>query len=77
MIVEGLNCKYETIGEEEGFPGVSNVKEMPLLVTTDIRLVDPSTDKGAEVGSLAPCSLVLAPCSLFLAPFSFFLSACS
>ena len=49
MIVEGLNCKYETIGEEDDFPGVSNVKEMPLLVTTDIRLVDPSTDRGAEV----------------------------
>lgn len=49
VIVEGLNCEYETMGARNDFPGIMSAQEQPLLVTTDIRLVDPSTDTGTEV----------------------------
>jgi len=49
VIVEGLNCDYEQIGASGDFPGITNPIERPLLVTTDVRLVDPSTDLGAKV----------------------------
>ncbi|CAG9864305.1 unnamed protein product [Phyllotreta striolata] len=43
VIVEGLNCKLEKIGEGvKGFTGVWIQTEKPLLVTTEISLVDPS-----------------------------------
>jgi len=49
VIVEGLNCTYETMGAKDEFPGIMQLQEEPLLVTTDIRLVDPSTDLGTKV----------------------------
>jgi len=49
VTVEGLNLQYELVGAKKDYPGMVYVNEMPLLVTTDIRLVDPSTDMGAEV----------------------------
>ena len=36
------------ICKTDDFPGTSVASEMPLLVTTDIKLVDPSTE---QVGS--------------------------
>jgi len=49
VTVEGLNLKYETIAASDDFPGMSSASEMPLLVTTDIKLVDPSTEQGTDV----------------------------
>jgi len=49
VTVEGLNCKHKVIGESATFPGMMYKEEQPLLVTTDIRLVDPSDEKGARV----------------------------
>ena len=37
--VEGLNCRYITMGESADFPGMMLKEELPLLVTTDIRSV--------------------------------------
>jgi len=42
VLVEGLNTRLETVGKKDDFPGIVVVKELPLLVTTDIKLVDPS-----------------------------------
>lgn len=42
MIVEGLNCELKQLGEDKDFAGVWIQEEKPLLVTTDITLVDPS-----------------------------------
>ena len=47
--VEGLNVEYETMGASKDFPGMMIKKELPLTVNRDIRLVDPSTEEGAEV----------------------------
>ena len=41
VIVEGLNTILDFIGKSKTFPGVPRRKEMPLLVTEDISLVDP------------------------------------
>lgn len=49
VTVEGLNCKYTMMGETPDFPGMMLKEEMPLLVTTDIRLVDPVDEKPVEV----------------------------
>jgi len=49
VTVEGLNCRYTTMGETPDFPGMMFKEEMPLLVTKDIRLVDPLDEKPAEV----------------------------
>merc|ERR1712080_413250 len=49
VTVEGLNMDYSIIGARGDFPGFCQATEMPLLVTTDIKLVDPSTDLGGEV----------------------------
>jgi len=49
VTVEGLNCEYENMGETPGFPGMMVKRELPLLVTRDIRLVDPHEDRGVEV----------------------------
>jgi hypothetical protein len=37
VTVEGLNCRYVSMGETRDFPGMMIKEEMPLLVTTDIR----------------------------------------
>ena len=49
VLVEGLNCKHEIQGEDGDFPGYMIKVEEPLLVTTDIKLVDPSDDKSCDV----------------------------
>jgi len=49
VTVEGLNAKRELVGGSKGFPGMYVMYEQPLLVTKDIKLVDPSTDKGTDV----------------------------
>eukprot|EP00095_Tigriopus_kingsejongensis_P010614 snap_masked-scaffold795_size96016-processed-gene-0.16 protein:Tk10614 transcript:snap_masked-scaffold795_size96016-processed-gene-0.16-mRNA-1 annotation:"probable 39s ribosomal protein mitochondrial precursor" len=49
VCVEGLNCEHEITGRSRKFPGVVNLKEKPLLVTRDIRLVDPSDEAATEV----------------------------
>lgn len=41
VIVEGLNTKLECMGKTKTFPGIYVAMEQPLLVTTDIVLVDP------------------------------------
>ncbi len=49
VTVEGMNCKYEAVGGSGDFPGVVMKDEKPLLVTRDIKLVDPSDEKPSEV----------------------------
>lgn len=41
VIVEGLNTKLEHVGKNKTFPGIHVLVEQPLLVTTDVALVDP------------------------------------
>ena len=41
-----IKLKY-LMCETEDFPGTSVASEMPLLVTTDIKLVDPSTEQAS------------------------------
>lgn len=42
VFVEGLNWKYRSYGKDKRFPGIVYRNERPLLVTTDIKLVDPN-----------------------------------
>uniref|UniRef100_A0A6P7FTD1 Large ribosomal subunit protein uL24m n=1 Tax=Diabrotica virgifera virgifera TaxID=50390 RepID=A0A6P7FTD1_DIAVI len=42
VIVEGLNCELKQIGDDKEFQGVWVKSEKPLLVTSEIVLVDPS-----------------------------------
>jgi large subunit ribosomal protein L24 len=49
VYVEGLNCKYITDGATSQHPGFMHKEEKPLLVTTDVKLVDPSDEQGCEV----------------------------
>ena len=49
VTVEGMNCKFESVGGNEDFPGIVMMEEKPLLVTRDIKLVDPSDEKPSEV----------------------------
>jgi large subunit ribosomal protein L24 len=42
VIVEGLNTKLERTMASKDFPGIYIQKEQPLLVTTQVQLVDPS-----------------------------------
>lgn len=48
VFVEGLNNKYEMESQNIGMP-VCLRREQPLLVTTQVRLVDPSTEQGADI----------------------------
>lgn len=48
VIVEGLNCHHRVIGKKKGFPGMVISSEAPLLVTTDVALVDPADLKSTE-----------------------------
>lgn len=41
VIVEGLNTIIEYLGKDKDFPGIPTRREMPLLVTEDIQLIDP------------------------------------
>ncbi|XP_076237328.1 mitochondrial ribosomal protein L24 [Calliopsis andreniformis] len=49
IIVEGLNTKLECIGKNKNFPGVYRRVEKPLLVTTQVQLVDPLDLKGTPI----------------------------
>merc|ERR1711915_532178 len=49
VTVEGLNTEYSTVGESGDFPGMMVKEEKPLLVTKDIKLVDPSDEKATDV----------------------------
>uniref|UniRef100_A0A6M2DC54 Large ribosomal subunit protein uL24m n=1 Tax=Xenopsylla cheopis TaxID=163159 RepID=A0A6M2DC54_XENCH len=49
VIVEGLNCYLKHIGAKKGFPGVTIQQEAPLLVTSEVALVDPSDLKSGPV----------------------------
>lgn len=42
VTVEGLNCKLKSMGKTKDFPGVYIQEEQPLLVTSEVALVDPS-----------------------------------
>lgn len=42
VFVEGLNCHHRVLGKRKGYPGVIVRSEAPLLVTTDVALVDPA-----------------------------------
>ena len=47
--MEGLNVEFETMGGSKDFPGMMIKKELPLIVTRDIKLVDPASEKPTEV----------------------------
>ncbi|KAJ8678622.1 hypothetical protein QAD02_014409 [Eretmocerus hayati] len=49
VIVEGLNTVLEYMGKTKTYPGVPMRKEMPLLVTEDIQLVDPADLKPTNI----------------------------
>ncbi|CAL1286048.1 unnamed protein product [Larinioides sclopetarius] len=60
VTVEGLNCEYKYMGGTQGIPKTMIKEEQPLLVTSEVALVDPSdgkptravwrfTDEGQEV----------------------------
>lgn len=49
VYVEGLNAKRTTMGADNEFPGMMTLEEEPLVVTTDIKLVDPQDEKSCEV----------------------------
>ncbi|XP_015109835.1 probable 39S ribosomal protein L24, mitochondrial [Diachasma alloeum] len=49
VIVEGLNTKMKTMGKKKDFPGIVVLEEQPLLVTTDIALVDPADLKACKI----------------------------
>lgn len=49
VIVEGLNTKLECNLKRKGFPGLYIQMEQPLLVTTQIQLVDPSDRKATPI----------------------------
>lgn len=42
VIVEGLNTKLECNMKSKNFPGLYTQVEQPLLVTSQVQLVDPS-----------------------------------
>jgi len=47
--VEGLNCEYRWINRSRSDPGVMSKVERPLLVTTEVTLVDPSDQQPTEI----------------------------
>lgn len=42
VIVDGLNCKLEEVSRYKGHLSMVSMKEKPLLVTSEVALVDPS-----------------------------------
>ncbi|GBP83906.1 Probable 39S ribosomal protein L24, mitochondrial [Eumeta japonica] len=48
VIVEGLNTHHRILAKDKNFPGLTVKSEAPLLVTTDVKLVDPETLKPTE-----------------------------
>lgn len=49
VVVEGLNCYYRTIGKTKDYSGVVVKVEAPLLVTSEVALVDPSDLKSTPI----------------------------
>lgn len=49
VFVEGCNGKLKKMGEDGEFPGMYYLDEQPLLVTKDIKLVDPQDELGTDV----------------------------
>ncbi|XP_065169036.1 large ribosomal subunit protein uL24m [Atheta coriaria] len=49
VIVEGLNTKLKSLAEDKNFAGVFIQTEQPLLVTTEVALVDPSDLKSTPI----------------------------
>ncbi|XP_040571143.1 large ribosomal subunit protein uL24m [Lepeophtheirus salmonis] len=48
VCVEGMNLKHQIVARTRDFPGILISTEKPLLVTEDIKLVDPTTEKAAN-----------------------------
>lgn len=49
VIVEGLNAHNRVVGKDDNFPGILVKSEAPLLVTNQVKLVDPFDLLSAEV----------------------------
>ncbi|XP_015908930.1 large ribosomal subunit protein uL24m [Parasteatoda tepidariorum] len=49
VTVEGLNCEYKYMGGFRGIPKSMVKEEKPLLVTTEVALLDPSDNKPTKV----------------------------
>ncbi|XP_027225077.1 large ribosomal subunit protein uL24m [Penaeus vannamei] len=49
VMVEGLNCHYRSIGKKGDYPGMMLQSEAPLLVTSQVALLDPSDNKPTDV----------------------------
>lgn len=49
VVVEGLNTHLRRIGKDKDYPGSIVLSEAPLLVTTDVALVDPSDLQSCKV----------------------------
>lgn len=45
VMVAGLNTHHRTLGRTKGYPGMTIKSEAPLLVTSQVALVDPSDNK--------------------------------
>lgn len=49
VIVEGLNAHHRTVGADKDYPGVLIMSESPLLVTSQVKLIDPLDLQAADV----------------------------
>lgn len=49
VIVEGLNAHHRIVGADKDYPGVLIKSEAPLLVTHQVKLIDPLDLQAAEV----------------------------
>jgi len=49
VTVEGLNCTYKYIGGYHGIPKSLIKEELPLLVTSEVALIDPADNKPTRV----------------------------
>jgi large subunit ribosomal protein L24 len=49
VIVEGLNCHLRVVGKDKDYAGVIIKSEAPLLVTDQVKLVDPTDLMATEI----------------------------
>ncbi|XP_055713159.1 probable 39S ribosomal protein L24, mitochondrial [Phlebotomus papatasi] len=49
VVVEGLNCHLRKVGGDGEYPGIYIKSEAPLLVTNQVKLVDPSDLQATEI----------------------------
>merc|ERR1719158_1147757 len=49
VIVEGLHCKYLTVGKTSDNPGTTMKLEMPLSIHNEVALVDPEDSKATKI----------------------------